>query len=181
LLVDIGLWRFINSVRAQQTGTPLIQLESNLTIVVGNTVAAISAVPLPGADGLMALGLLGTLTAEELVRAIIQADLRRLAEAPGVGKRTAERLSVELRSRLKERFCSLVAMPESFDDLLDGEASLPEGAGRDDVQITLGALGYEPLEIHRALRAVAAQGLNAAAAGDDWIRECLRWLSRSAA
>ncbi len=61
LLVDIGLWRFINSVRAQQTGTPLIQLESNLTIVVGNTVPAISAVPLPGADGLMALGLLGLL------------------------------------------------------------------------------------------------------------------------
>jgi len=61
LLVDIGLWRFINSVRAQQTGTPLIQLESNLTIVVGNTVPAISAVPLPGADGLMATGLLGLL------------------------------------------------------------------------------------------------------------------------
>ena len=61
LLVDIGLWRFINSVRAQQTGTPLIQLESNLTIVVGNTLPAISAVPLPGADGLMATGLLGLL------------------------------------------------------------------------------------------------------------------------
>ena len=138
-------------------------------------------VAVSGVGPQMALGLLGTLTPEELVRAIIQADLRRLAEAPGVGKRTAERLSVELRSRLKDRFCSLVAMPEGFDDLLDAETSLPEGAGRDDVQITLGALGYEPLEIHRSLRAVAAQGLTAADQGDDWIRECLRWLSRSAA
>ena len=138
-------------------------------------------VAVSGVGPQMALGLLGIMTAEELVRAIVQADLRRLAEAPGVGKRTAERLSVELRSRLKERFCSLVEMPESFDDLLDGEASLPQGSGRDDVQITLGALGYEPLEIQRALRAVAAQGLTAAADGDEWIRECLRWLSRSAA
>ena len=72
-------------------------------------------------------------------------------------------------------------MPESFDDLLDADTGLPEGAGRDDVQITLGALGYEPLEIHRALRAVAAQGLTGSDPGDDWIRECLRWLSRSAA
>jgi Holliday junction DNA helicase RuvA len=138
-------------------------------------------VAVSGVGPQMALGLLGIMTAEELVRAIVQADLRRLAEAPGVGKRTAERLSVELRSRLKERFCSLVEMPESFDDLLDGEASLPQGSGRDDVQITLGALGYEPLEIQRALRAVAAQGLTATADGDEWIRECLRWLSRSAA
>ena len=138
-------------------------------------------VAVSGVGPQMALGLLGTMTPEELVRAIIQADLRRLAEAPGVGKRTAERLSVELRSRLKDRFCALVAMPESFDDLLDADTSLPEGAGRDDVQITLGALGYEPLEIHRALRAVAAQGLTAADQGDDWIRECLRWLSRAAA
>ncbi len=138
-------------------------------------------VAVSGVGPQMALGLLGTMTPEELVRAIIQADLRRLAEAPGVGKRTAERLSVELRSRLKDRFCALVAMPESFDDLLDADTGLPEGAGRDDVQITLGALGYEPLEIHRALRAVAAQGLTAADQGDDWIRECLRWLSRAAA
>ncbi|MCX5948106.1 MAG: Holliday junction ATP-dependent DNA helicase RuvA [Cyanobacteria bacterium] len=127
------------------------------------------------------LGLLGAMSAEELVQAIVQADLLRLAQAPGVGKRTAERLSVELRSRLKDRFCSLVAMPESFEDLAEGDLNLPEGAGRDDVQFTLGALGYEPLEIHRALRVVAAQGLTGSDPGDDWIRECLRWLSRSAA
>ena len=138
-------------------------------------------VAVSGVGPQMALGLLGIMTAEVLVRAIVQADLRRLAEAPGVGKRTAERLSVELRSRLQERFCSLVELPQSFDDLLDGAVNLPQGAGRDDVQITLGALGYEPLEIQRALRAVAAQGLTAAADGDEWIGECLRWLSRSAA
>jgi Holliday junction DNA helicase RuvA len=48
------------------------------------------------------------------------------------------------------------------------------------VQITLVALGYEPLEIHRALRAVAA-GIDGSAGADDWIRESLRWLSRAVA
>jgi Holliday junction DNA helicase RuvA len=49
------------------------------------------------------------------------------------------------------------------------------------VGITLAALGYEALEIHRALRAVAATGLASDAPVDTWIRECLRWLSRAAA
>jgi Holliday junction DNA helicase RuvA len=48
------------------------------------------------------------------------------------------------------------------------------------VQLTLATLGYEPLEIHRALRAVAS-ALPEDAACDDWIRETLRWLSRPAA
>jgi len=49
------------------------------------------------------------------------------------------------------------------------------------VAITLAALGYEALEIHRALRAVAAAGMASDAPVDTWIRDCLRWLSQSAA
>ena len=57
-------------------------------------------VAVSGVGPQMALGLLGQLSCEELVRAIVQADLRLLTQAPGVGKRTAERLAVELRTRL---------------------------------------------------------------------------------
>ena len=63
-------------------------------------------VAVSGVGPQMALGLLGQLSCEELVRAIVQADLRLLTQAPGVGKRTAERLAVELRTRLQERFGS---------------------------------------------------------------------------
>jgi Holliday junction DNA helicase RuvA len=136
-------------------------------------------VAVSGVGPQMALGLLGSLNAEELVRAIVQADLRRLCQAPGVGKRTAERLAVELRGRLQERFLGQLAGGVEEADL----APLPEldTGSRDEVQLTLAALGYEGLEIHRALRAVAAQGLAAEAGAEDWIRDCLRWLSRSAA
>lgn len=139
-------------------------------------------VAVSGVGPQMALGLLGALESEELVRAIVHADLRRLCLAPGVGKRTAERLAVELRQRLQQRFAGLV-------DPLEAEAEGGEEAPanlspscREEVQITLAALGYEPLEIHRALRAVAASVEGAASAcADDWIRHSLRWLSRAVA
>ncbi|MFO7630179.1 MAG: Holliday junction branch migration protein RuvA [Prochlorococcaceae cyanobacterium] len=136
-------------------------------------------VAVSGVGPQMAMGLLGCLTPEELVRAIVQADLRRLASAPGVGKRTAERLSVDLRLRLKQRFLGLEALSED-DPATSGSDEALAGAGREEVQLTLAALGYDALEIHRALRAVAA-GMAAAASPDDWLRESLRWLGDQAA
>ncbi|KEF43400.1 MAG: ATP-dependent DNA helicase RuvA [Cyanobium sp. CACIAM 14] len=138
-------------------------------------------VAVSGVGPQMALALLGVLEVEALVRAIVHSDLRSLCQAPGVGKRTAERLAVELRRRLQERFAGLVD-PLDAEESGDGTlASAPSGPCRDEVQITLAALGYEPLEIHRALRAVAAGGLAEADGPDDWLRECLRWLSRAVA
>ena len=48
----------------------------------------------------VALSLLDSCTAADLVTAIIEGDLKRLTQAQGVGKRTAERIAVELRDRL---------------------------------------------------------------------------------
>ena len=139
-------------------------------------------VAVSGVGPQMALGLLGCLSGSALVQAIVQADLRLLCQAPGVGKRTAERLSVELRTRLQERYGPGLA---TVDDLAlggDGDPAVtatPEL--RDELQLTLSALGYEALEINRALRAVAAQGLTDAQDSEAWLRECLRWLGRQAA
>lgn len=145
-------------------------------------------VAVSGVGPQMALGLLGQLSAEELVRAIVQADLRLLCQAPGVGKRTAERLSVELRTRLQERFGASLALTEAelaADDLAFGADGAGDSAAlagvRDELQLTLTALGYEPLEINRALRAVAQLGQAAAGDGEAWLRESLRWLSRGEA
>jgi Holliday junction DNA helicase RuvA len=140
-------------------------------------------VAVSGVGPQMALGLLGQLSCEELVRAIVQADLRLLTQAPGVGKRTAERLAVELRTRLQERYGS-EANPEDTADLAlpaSGSAEALPSAVRDEVNLTLTALGYEALEINRALRAVATTEEDLGQGADAWLRECLRWLSRSQA
>jgi len=144
-------------------------------------------VAVSGVGPQVALGLLGELQPSQLVRAILQADLRLLARAPGVGKRTAERLAVELRSRLQQRFAELAGPELLLDPVADGpEATAVVGldaSARDEVKLTLSALGYELLEIQRALQAVAAlTGAEAPAQdADAWIGACLRWLSRSAA
>ncbi|MCP9774646.1 Holliday junction branch migration protein RuvA [Cyanobium sp. WAJ14-Wanaka] len=141
-------------------------------------------VAVSGVGPQMAMGLLGTLEPAVLIKAIVHADLRQLTQAPGVGKRTAERLAVELRTKLQQRYAASLdpSGPEGFGgeaEISDGSG--PEGSDREAVQITLGALGYEVLEIHRAIRAVAGMGLTEAPTADDWIRECLRWLSREVA
>lgn len=128
----------------------------------------------------MALGLLGCLDTSALVQAIVQADLRRLCQAPGVGKRTAERLAVELRTRLQQRF--LGQLDTGPDPALATAASPLQEEQRDEVQLTLSALGYEALEIHRALRAVASSGsADSEATAEAWIAACLRWLADQAA
>lgn len=130
----------------------------------------------------MGLALLGTMALEELVTAIVEGDGRRLSQAPGVGKRTAERLCLELRQKLLERFALLVGGEALAAPLAEagppGVQSLSKG---EEVQSTLLAMGYEPREIHGALRAVAAQGLDPDAEAERWLGDCLRWLSRSAA
>jgi Holliday junction DNA helicase RuvA len=123
----------------------------------------------------MALGLLGAMAGEELVRAIVQADLRRLTQAPGVGKRTAERLAVELRTRLQQRILGAVEAPDP--ELAGAELELGQH-GLEEVRLTLAALGYEPLEVQRSLRALAAAGLPKDADADTVIRSCLQWLAR---
>ena len=143
-------------------------------------------VAVSGVGPQVALGLLGELEPPQLVQAILQADLRLLAQAPGVGKRTAERLAVELRTRLQQRFADLVAPGPEADALVDPFAAEPvrtlEASARDEVQLTLSALGYEVLEIQRALRAVAAlaEPDGPGPEAEAWISACLRWLSRSA-
>jgi Holliday junction DNA helicase RuvA len=130
----------------------------------------------------MALGLMGALSAPELVQAIVRADLRSLCQAPGVGKRTAERLAVELRSRLEQRW---LAEPGLQGSVAEGgcDGSEPElaEASLDEVQLTLTALGYEPLEIRRALQRASGQGLGRDSDAEVWIRACLQWLGQQVA
>src|SRR5262245_62917710 len=51
----------------------------------------------------VALAVLSGIEPPELVQAIRQSDLARLTRIPGVGKKTAERIVIELRDRLTER------------------------------------------------------------------------------
>ena len=95
-----------------------------------------------GVGPALALAILATHTPSALVDIVASSDLASLCLVPGVGKKTAERLLVELRSRL--------SVP-----VLDDAA--PAGSSAvGDVREALAGLGYGSEEIREALREVDA-------------------------
>jgi len=119
----------------------------------------------------VAMALMGAMSAAVLVEALQQGNLALLSSAQGVGKRTAERLSLELRQKL-ERFELPLAISSNQKLLINLETELEE---------MLCALGYGVLEIHEALKAVAPLlSKEEASSSDAWLRESLRWLGRLA-
>ena len=96
----------------------------------------------------------------------MQSDFKTLCRAPGVGKRTAERLSLELRSKLLKTSADLT---ESLTEISGTKPQLIS---------TLEALGYEAAEINRAIKLIRARGT--ASPDDDeetWLRESIRAMS----
>lgn len=88
-----------------------------------------------------ALGVLSSLPPPELARAVEARDIARLSKVSGVGKKTAERLALELREKLPRL------------GTLNAAASM--GAPHGDAERLTGALtnmGYRPSEAQRALR-----------------------------
>lgn len=118
-----------------------------------------------------AIALLDTLGLTELVQAIVASNIRALSRAPGVGTRTAERLAVELKTKLAEW--------RNQSGLLSAPDAIPVSTVQEDVEMTLLALGYSNSEILQALRAVGQEkALAKNADAEVWIREVIAWLSR---
>jgi len=93
----------------------------------------------------MALGLLSALPAEDLARAIADKDLARLVAVPGIGKKTAERLLLELAGKLA---------PPPKTKVLERTENGPRAAGPSPTELLMGALvrlGYRPGEAERAI------------------------------
>ena len=95
-----------------------------------------------GVGPALALGLLSTLSAERLVRAIREKDLATLQSVPRVGRKKAEQLILDLADKLDE-----VQVDTS------GGAPRPEGAGAEDAIRALVSLGYSSADSEKAVRA----------------------------
>jgi len=87
----------------------------------------------------VALAVLSGIEPAELVRAVRGADLGRLTSIPGVGRKTAERMVVEL----KDRFAKLLLDPAA--------AEMPVDDVREDLLSALGNLGYQRAGAEKAV------------------------------
>lgn len=94
----------------------------------------------------LALGMLSTLSADRLVRAIREKDLPTLQGVPRVGRKKAERLILDLADKL---------------DDVQGDVSgiaRPDGAGADDAIRALVSLGYASVDAEKAVRLALDEG-----------------------
>ena len=120
---------------------------------------------LTGVSGIgprLALNILSGIPAEELVRALRNGDQVRLVSIPGVGKKTAERMIVEL----KDKFATFT--PATSDSTAKPEASSQK---MHDAVSALINLGYKKPEIEKTVRDVLK---NDALSLEDVLRETLQ-------
>ena len=120
---------------------------------------------LTGVSGIgprLALNILSGIPAEELVQALRNGDQLRLVSIPGVGKKTAERMIVEL----KDKFATFT--PVTIDSTAKPEASSQK---MHDAVSALINLGYKKPEIEKTVRDVLK---NEALSLEDVLRETLQ-------
>ena len=117
-------------------------------------------IKISGIGARTALGILSGLSSEDLQQAVVQQDISRLMSIPGIGKKTAERLILELKDKLNGASFNFT------------QAAQAPHNDRDDIAAALAALGYADKEINNALKHVPADvGVSAG------IRHALQWLS----
>ncbi len=118
-----------------------------------------------GIGARMALAVLSGMSVAELSQAVTLQDVARLTKVPGIGKKTAERLLLELRDRLPKTLSSSGVKVGAGDTASDTAS---------DIMNALLALGYNDREALSAMK-----GLTPDASVSDGIRQALKLLSKT--
>lgn len=127
-----------------------------------------SLTSISGVGSKMALSILGSMPLKELNLAILLGDITALSRAPGVGKKTAQRIALELKDKVSQADVSGVPeMPAA------GGAVSVSADNRTEALEALQALGYTPTEA----RAAVAQVKDPGASVDEIIRLALRGMA----
>lgn len=107
-----------------------------------------------GVGAKLAATILSGIAVDEFVRCVRDNDVARLTRLPGIGKKTAERLVMEMRDRLDVKGTGATEMKPDVAGLSDVEPNPV-----DDAISALVALGYKPPDASRMVLRVKAEGL----------------------
>ncbi len=117
----------------------------------------------------LAMALLSGMPLAALASAVANEDVARLTKISGVGRKTAERLVVELRDKLG------AMVPSGAASMLPADAPAAARQRAEDAEAALIALGYRPVEATRWVGAVFVDGL----AVEELVRLALRAVSEA--
>ena len=124
---------------------------------------------LNGVGPKLALALMSALEVDELVRCVQAEDTSALTKVPGVGKKTAERLLVEL----KDRFKVWESMPSIAPLVVEPARAAAVSSAQSDAVSALVALGFKPAEASRAVSLVDEDDLSS----EELIRRALKGMA----
>jgi Holliday junction DNA helicase RuvA len=116
-----------------------------------------------GIGAKMALTILSGASGEELARYVSTADVASLTRLPGIGKKTAERIIMELRDKLE-------GLPLASGGTTMGAGGQISTDPATEASAALASLGYKPAEVSRMISAVAESGMDA----EEIIRKALQ-------
>jgi len=98
------------------------------------------------------IGVLAGITADELRFAILSDDVKTLSKAPGIGKKTAQKLILELKDKMKLEDAFELKLAHEQEKAVAGLGEISDG--RQEAVEALVALGYSSTDALRAVRKV---------------------------
>ncbi|MCH8502213.1 MAG: Holliday junction branch migration protein RuvA [Aliidiomarina sp.] len=116
----------------------------------------------------MALGIMSSLSAPQFINSVQQGDLTTLVKIPGVGKKTAERLLVEMRDRLKD--FGGADVNTGLPGVTPTAPAVVLVSARDEALSALVALGYKESVAQNMLKKTSDDGMSA----EELIRAALK-------
>ncbi|MCH1919689.1 Holliday junction branch migration protein RuvA [Shewanella sp. A3A] len=108
----------------------------------------------------LALTILSGMTASEFVGCVERDDIATLVKLPGVGKKTAERLLVEMRDKLKSLMEASSGSEREFVLKSNFTPAAVENTAEEDAIAALLALGYKPAQASKAVSGVFVDGMD---------------------
>lgn len=144
-----------------------IQLFGFLTLLEKEAFVLLTGIS--GIGPKLALSVLSALSVADLVSAVRAGDVDKLATVPGVGKKTAARIALEIKEKVERLVHGSIVLPEP--------PSEPLSQLQEDALSALVNLGYKPAEVKQALKRVAARPSTAGRL-QEVIREVLKDLAK---
>lgn len=128
----------------------------------------------------LALAILSSMSADQFVSCVRHDDISAIVKIPGVGKKTAERLLIEMRDRLKDwqvQQIHLVSnndgvIPEQLSAELSQETTFVNDSKGDAINALL-SLGYKQVQADKAIKSVYNRGMSSEALIRDALKSML--------
>ncbi|MCX8125621.1 MAG: Holliday junction branch migration protein RuvA [Dehalococcoidia bacterium] len=127
-----------------------------------------SLITVSGVGPKSALSLLSAMSVNEITGAIVTGDADHLTRVPGIGRKTAERLIVELKDKLEKSIRTGVGLAAVT-------GAVQAGNDRESLIAALTALGYSMREVNRVIDSLTTP---AEAPLEEKVKEALRMLAR---